>query len=278
MSSETPTQFSDVIRLQNLTYCYDDGTVALNGISFSITEGETVAIVGPNGAGKTTLVLHLNGILPQSRLSWWSGLIHGHGHGTGSSNSPKNRQRQGSIWVDGIELREETLLEIRKRVGLLFQDPDDQLFAMTVIEDVAFGPMNHGMDKTSAYAWARECLREVGLEALADRSPGHLSFGERKRVCLAGVLACRPSILVMDEPTANLDPRSRRRFIELTTRLKMTKMIVTHDLDMVVEICDRVLLMDQGLIVASGQPRELLSDSTLIEKHGLEVPLSLLLR
>lgn len=269
---DLPEQHEKAIRICDLTYRYADGVQALAGVSLEISRAETVAIVGPNGAGKTTLMLHLNGILPQARASWWAKVSHGHSH---SENATTTTDPKGGVWIDGIQVEPKALPEIRKRVGLLFQDPDDQLFALSVIDDVAFGPMNHGMRREDALKWALECLQLVGLEDLANRPPNHLSFGERKRVCLAGVLACRPTIIVMDEPTANLDPRARRRFIELTASLNMTKVIVTHDLEMVLEICGRAILIDQGRVVAEGDPAELLSNKELIEKHGLEVPVSL---
>lgn len=269
MTSQPPD--IDAIRLENLAYAYADGVAALRGLTVGIARGQTVALVGPNGAGKTTLLLHLNGILPQARTGWLAGLAHGHDHG----NQKGAASKDSGVWIEELKVSPKTAAEVRKRVGLVFQDPDDQLFAMTVREDVAFGPINHGMDRVSATAWAEECLAQVGLRHVADRQPHHLSFGERKRVCLAGVLACKPSILVMDEPTANLDPRARRRFLELISSLPMTKLIATHDLEMVLQICDRVLLLDAGQIVADGPPFELLSNRELIEKHGLEVPPSL---
>ena len=262
------------IRISGLTYRYADGMQALAGIDLEIDRGETVAIVGPNGAGKTTLMMHLNGILPQQKSSWWAKVSHGHSHSESGVLQEPQAESSG-VWIDGIKVGRKSLPEIRKRVGLLFQDPDDQLFALSVIDDVAFGPMNHGMARDDARKWAMECLQLVGLEHLADRPPNHLSFGERKRVCLAGVLACKPTIIVMDEPTANLDPRARRRFIELTKSLEMTKVIVTHDLEMVLEICGRAILLDGGKVVADGVPRQLLSDKELVEAHGLEVPVSL---
>lgn len=269
---DLPEKRQKAIQICDLTYRYADGVQALAGISLEIDQAETVAIVGPNGAGKTTLMLHLNGILPQSGPSWWAKVSHGHSHSeTGSAETGPT----SGVWIDGIKVERKALPEIRKRVGLLFQDPDDQLFALSVIDDVAFGPINHGMSRDDAHRWAVECLQRVGLEHLANRPPNHLSFGERKRVCLAGVLACRPTILVMDEPTANLDPRARRRFIELTASLDMTKVIVTHDLEMVLEICGRAILIDEGRVVAQGVPAELFSNKELIEKHGLEVPISL---
>lgn len=265
-------QTTDAIRLQGLTYAYADGVSALRGLTVGIARGQSVALVGPNGAGKTTLLLHLNGILPQARSGWLAGLAHGHEHG--EAGAGPSRADTG-VWIEGLKVSHKTAAEVRRRVGLLFQDPDDQLFAMTVREDVAFGPINHGMDRKSASQWAEQCLAQVGLAHVADRQPHHLSFGERKRVCLAGVLACKPTVLVMDEPTANLDPRARRQFLGLISSLAITKLIATHDLEMVLEICDRVLLLDEGQIVADGPPLELLSNKELIEKHGLEVPASL---
>ena len=180
-----------------------------------------------------------------------------------------------SVWIDGLEVCAQNAARVRRNVGLLFQDPDDQLFRTTVIEDVAFGPLNLGSNKIEARALALECLARVEMEHAADRPPHHLSFGERKRVCLAGVLACRPSVLVLDEPTANLDPRGRRRFIELIRGLPSTKLIATHDLEMVLETCTRTILLDGGQVVAEGPSREILGNIELVEAHGLELPLSL---
>jgi energy-coupling factor transporter ATP-binding protein EcfA2 len=225
--------------------------------------------VGPNGAGKSTLLLHLNGLLPGKARD----PVAHHHH---SANLPVSAAKPPAyVWIDGREVNARNAPEVRRRVGLLFQDPDDQLFCTTVIEDVAFGPLNLGVGKVEARALAMECLARVDLQHVADRPPHHLSFGERKRVCLAGVLACRPSVLVLDEPTANLDPRGRRRFIQLIRSLPSTKLIATHDLEMVLEICPRSILLDQGRIVGDGPSRELLGDAELVESHGLELPLSL---
>lgn len=259
----------DAIRLEQLSYGYNATAAALKGVSFGIEPGQTVALVGPNGAGKTTLLLHLNGILPEAKSGWLASLVHGHDHSAGGVKT------QGKVWIEGVQISPGTAAEIRMRVGLVFQDPDDQLFAMTVLEDVAFGPVNQGMERAAALNWAAECLEQVGLGHVANRPPHQLSFGERKRVCLAGVLACKPSVLVMDEPTANLDPRARRRFIGLIRSLPMTKFIATHDLEMVLEICDRAILLDAGEVVADQEPRALFSNKALIEEHGLEVPYSM---
>jgi cobalt/nickel transport system ATP-binding protein len=265
----SPDGTVDAVRVRGLEYRYPDGKEALRGVDLAIRAGETVALVGPNGAGKSTLLLHLNGLLPGKAR----GTI-GHSHAIGVGDG---RRRRPCVWIDGLEVNDRNASEVRRRVGLVFQDPDDQLFCNTVIEDVAFGPLNQGFAPAEARRIAEDCLRRVDLEGEAGRPPHHLSFGERKRVCLAGVLACRPSVLVMDEPTANLDPRGRRRFIRLAQGLECTMLIATHDLEMVLEVCRRVVLLDAGRIVADGPCREVLSDAELLDRHGLEQPLSLVL-
>ena len=260
----------EAIRVRGLAYRYPDGREALRGVELTIRAGETVALVGPNGAGKSTLLLHLNGLLPGKGR----GAI-GHSHAFGLGSGEGRRHLSPSVWIDGLEVNDRNASEIRRKVGLVFQDPDDQLFCNTVIEDVAFGPLNLGISPAESRRIAEDCLRRVDLEAEAGRPPHHLSFGERKRVCLAGVLACRPSVLVLDEPTANLDPRGRRRFIRLVQGLDCTMLIATHDLEMVLEVCRRVVLLDAGRIVADGPSREILSDTDLLESHGLERPSSL---
>lgn len=257
------------VRVAGLTYHYPDGQEALRGVDLSIEAGESVALVGPNGAGKSTLLLHLNGLLPGKAR----GTI-GHSHVI-SLPGEGRRARQPSVWIDGLEVNDRNGPEVRRRVGLVFQDPDDQLFCNTVIEDVAFGPLNLGMPAAEARRIALECLERVDLAARADRPPHHLSFGERKRVCLAGVLACRPSVLVLDEPTANLDPRGRRRFIRLVSELGRTTLVATHDLEMTLEVCSRVILLDAGRVVTDGPTREVFADARLLEEHGLEQPMSL---
>ncbi len=193
----------------------------------------------------------------------------------GSAAATARRAQRPSVWIDGLEVNDRNGPEVRRRVGLVFQDPDDQLFCNSVIEDVAFGPLNLGMTSAEARRIAEECLERVDLAAEAARPPHHLSFGERKRVCLAGVLACRPSVLVLDEPTANLDPRGRRRFIRLVQGLGSTMLIATHDLEMVLEVCGRVVLLDGGRVVADGPTLEVFGDADRLERHGLEQPLSL---
>jgi len=234
------------LSVTHLSYTYPDQTAALRDVSFDIGEGETVGLIGPNGAGKTTLLLHLNGLLPGR------GAVRVYGQST-----------------DGGDRR-----EIRRRVGLVFQDPDDQLFMPSVQDDVAFGPLNLGLPEEEVRARVRQALAQVGMEGVADRSPHHLSFGERKRVALATVLAMQPDVLVLDEPTANLDPRARRQFLDLLPTLPQTKLLATHDLEAVAELCPRVLLLDQGQLFADGPAADILREANLMATHGLEVPAS----
>ena len=268
MPLEPPRLPIPAVRVVDLEYHYPDGRHALRGIDLTIMPGESVALVGPNGAGKSTLLLHLNGLLPGRARG---GMLHSHGAPVSSSN----RNGDPDVWIDGIALVEKNAPEVRRRVGLVFQDPDDQLFSTSVLEDVAFGPLSLGKTRDEARRIAEECLARVELADAGDRAPHHLSFGERKRVCLAGVLACMPSILVLDEPTANLDPRGRRRFMELIRGLPATKLIATHDLEMVLELCNRTVLIDAGQVVANGLTRIILGDPNLLEAHGLEMPLSM---
>ncbi len=252
---------------RDLRYRYPDGREALRGVSFSLQAGASAALVGPNGAGKTTLLWHLNGLLPgRSRAP----LDH--------HSLPIGRRDAPCVWIDGIAVAEKHGPDVRRRVGLLFQDPDDQLFCDSVLEDVAFGPLNQGKPQAEARRIAQECLDRVELHNIGDRPPHHLSYGERKRVCLAGILACEPTILALDEPTANLDPRGRRTFMKLIGALPATKLIATHDLECVLQLCEHTIVLDAGQIVAEGPSRQLLSDAELMHAHGLEVPLSLALR
>jgi cobalt/nickel transport system ATP-binding protein len=271
MTRDAPDPPVAAVEVRDLSYRYPDGRHALRGVDLTIDAGETVALVGPNGAGKSTLLLHLNGLLPGKARDQHAGHAHGPGllaREPGGNGAPR-------VWIDGLEVNARNAPEVRRRVGLVFQDPDDQLFSTSVIEDVAFGPLNLGKSPAEARRIAVECLARVDLGGHAERVPHHLSFGERKRVCLAGVLACSPSVLVLDEPTANLDPRGRRRFIELIPSLPATKLIATHDLEMVLELCNRVILLDAGRVVAQGPTRTLLGDPNLLDAHGLEIPLSL---
>ncbi len=236
------------VRLTRLTYTYPDGTKALDGIDLDIACGERIAIVGPSGAGKSTLLLHLNGVLAGS----------------------------GAVRIMGANLDQTDLQQVRKQVGLLFQDPNDQLFCPTVLEDVAFGPLNLGVQEDEIPRRVEKALSDAGLNySMRNRSSHHLSLGERKRVAIATVLAMEPAILALDEPTSNLDPRNRRHLIELIGALPVTLLLATHDLEMVLSLCPRAVVMDRGKIWADGDSRKILSDTQLMTDRGLEVPLSL---
>lgn len=236
------------LELRDVRYRYPDGREALRGVSLTVATGECVGLIGPNGAGKSTLLLHANGILPD-RLG----------------ETP-------SVFVDGEPLTPASLARIRQRVGLLFQNPDDQLFCPTVFEDVSFGPRQMGLAGSALETRVFAALRQVGMEGSERRAPHHLSQGEKRRVCLAGVLACEPSVLVLDEPTSDIDPRGRRELMALLRGLPVTKLIATHDLEFVVHLCDRVVVADSGEIVADGTPAAILDDEPLMLRHGLERP------
>ena len=235
---------ADVLSVDNLHFHYPDGHKALKGVSLNLGEGDKVALVGPNGAGKSTLMLHLNGIL------------------TG----------EGEISVGGMRLVPENLPVIRSMVGLVFQNPDDQLFSPTVFEDVAFGPLHMGLPEDEVRLRVDEALGAVNMNHFADRLSHHLSVGEKKRISIATVLSMRPQILLLDEPSAGLDPRARRALINLLRDLPITMLICSHDLGMVRELFPRIVIMDQGEIVADGLTAEILEDEVLLEKHGLEKP------
>ncbi|MDI6873468.1 energy-coupling factor ABC transporter ATP-binding protein [Candidatus Solincola sp.] len=232
------------VEIRGLYYAYPDGTPALRGVDLLVEEGESVGIVGPNGAGKSTLLLHLNGIL------------------TG----------RGEVKIFGLPVVKENLREIRRRVGLVFQDPDDQLFSPTVFDDVAFGPLNMGFSRQEVAEAVERALREVGLTGLERKSAFHLSFGQKKRAAIATVLSMNPDLLVLDEPSSNLDPRARRELSELLQGVKITKVVVTHDLPFVFENCERVVVMDAGKVVADGNVFDILSNEELLQRHGLELP------
>ena len=237
-----------MIGVRGLSYRYPDGHDALLDVSFTLAPGERVALIGPNGAGKSTLLLHLNGLLPDRPPS-----------------TP-------AVTVDGLPVAEANLREIRRRVGLLFQDPDDQLFCPTVWEDVAFGPRQLGLREPELSRLVTESLAQVGLAGFEERLPHHLSRGEKRRACLAGLLACDARVLVLDEPTSDLDPRGRRELMALLSRLPVAQLIATHDLEFVVEICPRTIVLDGGRVVADGPTRRLLDDEPLMLAHGLERP------
>jgi len=236
------------IEIRDLRFRYPDGKDALNGITFSVADGECIGLVGPNGSGKSTLLLHLNGLLPESF------------------------PQKPAIVIYGRALGHDTAAEIRRDVGLLFQDPDDQLFCPTVYEDVAFGPQQFGFDDQKLKTVVTHALETTSLVGYENRSPHHLSSGEKRRVCLAGVMACEPRVLALDEPTSNLDPRGKRNLIQTLKSISSTKIIATHDLEMVVELCSRTIVLDHGTIVADGQTRELLGNESLMLAHGLEKP------
>jgi len=234
------------LRVSSLRHTYADGRAALNDLSFSIKAGECVAIVGPNGAGKTTLFLRLCGVLPGQL-----------GQIAIADLDPANAAQRKKL---------------PETVGVVFQNPDDQLFSPTVAEDVAFGPLNLGLDANTARTRVEEALDAVGLPHAGERVPFQLSGGEKRRAALAGVLAMRPSVFLLDEPTMFLDPRGRRELIGLIRSLPATKLIATHDLDLVLDCCRRVLILDNGQLVADGETETLLADATLMQQHGLEVP------
>jgi cobalt/nickel transport system ATP-binding protein len=239
------------IEIENLRYRYHDGTEALRGVSLVIQPGECVGLLGPNGSGKSTLLLHLNGILPEKL--------------TGNA----------SVRVFGEPITQQNLDQVRRRVGLLFQDPDDQLFCPTVFEDVAFGPQQLGLAGAPLAERVEQALTQVGLAGYGHRSTHHLSHGEKRRACLAGVLACEPSVLILDEPTSGLDPRGRREFKHLLESISATKLIATHDLEWAVELCSRVIVLDGGTVVADGPTAAVLNDEERMLAHGLERPHSL---
>ena len=237
-----------IVEATDLCYAYPDGTRALEKISFRIEHGESVALVGANGAGKSTLLLHLNGCL-----------------------APE----QGSVRVGDYPITPATLAGVRRSVGMVFQDPDDQLFMPTVFDDVAFGPLNLGLPAAEAEARAMRALETVAAGHLRDRPPYKLSGGEKRAVAIATVLSMSPDILIMDEPTASLDPRSRGVLIELLRCFEHTKIIATHDLDMALDLCTRTIVLREGRVEADGATSELLRDAELLERSGLALPLRL---
>jgi cobalt/nickel transport system ATP-binding protein len=237
-----------IVELKNLRHVYPDGTAALRDVSFRITHGESVAIIGANGAGKSTLLMHLNGYLAPS---------------------------SGTIRIGDFPLSKGTLPEIRRTVGMVFQEPDDQLFMPTVYDDVAFGPLNLGLAGAELDACVTAALERVGAAHLAGKAPYHLSGGEKRRVAIATVLSMSPDILVMDEPTNGLDPYARRQLISLLKEFTHTKIFTSHDLDMVLELCERVIVLKEGEVRADGPALEIFRDEALLAECRLEKPLSM---
>jgi len=232
---------AEIVRIESLSFSYPDGQSALSNVSLTIGQGETVALIGPNGAGKSTLLLHLNGIL----------------------------RSNGLVKVFGRPIDDENLREVRSKIGLVFQNPDDQLFSPTVFDDVAFGPLNLGYSEAEVRQSVTRALDWVGMIGYEQRSPHHLSLGEKKRIAIATVLVMNPEILVIDEPTGNLDPRSKWSLIGLLKRLPMTKIIASHDLELVQVLCQRAIVLDQGRIIADGATDYILADARLLKAHGL---------
>jgi cobalt/nickel transport system ATP-binding protein len=230
--------------VENLSFSYPDGQMALRNVSLRIGCGEKVALVGPNGAGKSTLILHFNGIL----------------------------NGQGQVHVAGLPVTRSNLPIIRAKVGLVFQNPDDQLFSPTVFEDVAFGPLHMGLPEDEVRARVARALGQVSMSHYAERLSHHLSVGEKKRIAIATVLSMEPEILVLDEPSAGLDPRARRGLITLLRDLPLTMLVSTHDMLMARELFPRMVIMDEGRIVADGPTEWLMNDAGLLEAHGLERP------
>jgi cobalt/nickel transport system ATP-binding protein len=233
------------VSVAGLRFAYPDGTVALHGVDLEIGRGERVAVLGPNGAGKSTLVLHLNGI---------------------------HRPQRGGVVIDGLPVDRANLAEIRRRVGIVFQDPDDQLFMPTVGDDVAFGPAQAGLRDAELDRRVTAALEAVGMGEQRQAAPHHLSFGQRRRVAIATVLATEPRVLVLDEPTANLDPAARRELTAVLASLDLTLLVVTHDLPYALETCSRALILDRGRIVADGPVVGVLADADLLAAHRLYLP------
>jgi cobalt/nickel transport system ATP-binding protein len=236
------------VELKDLSFAYPDGRIALTDVSLAIEAGENVGLVGPNGAGKSTLLMHLNGILPEIQPT------------------------RPSVFINDVAISRSSLLQVRREVGLLFQDPDDQIFCPTVYEDVAFGPRQLGLPEEEVRSLVREALTKVGLGGYDERSPHHLSSGEKQRVCLAGLLVCQPKVLALDEPSRGLDPRGKRQLVALLQSISTTKIIATHDLELVVRLCPRAIVLDAGKVVGDGPALTLFSDEEFMLAHGLEKP------
>ena len=234
----------EIIKIENLSYAYPDGQSALTDINLTVCRGESVALIGPNGAGKSTLLLHLNGIL----------------------------RTEGKVSVFSEAITDKNLKEVRRRVGLVFQNPDDQLFSATVFDDVAFGPLNLGYSEAEVRQSVTDALAKVGMSGFERRSSHHLSLGEKKRIAIATILSMRPEVMVLDEPTSNLDPQGKWRLIELLREMPVTRIIATHDLELVAALCGRVVILDKGRLVVDDAAARILNDIPLLEAHGLSRP------
>jgi cobalt/nickel transport system ATP-binding protein len=231
-----------LLQIERLHFAYPDGTRALHGIDLSIAAAERVGLIGPNGSGKSTLLMCMSGL--------FSG--------------------QGCIRVEGVDMSTARAASIRDRVGLIFQSPDDQLFMPTLADDLAFGPINQGLSDAQVHERVHRVAEQMGLEKMLDRAPHHLSMGQKRNAAIAAVLAMQPSILLMDEPSSNLDPRSRRHLIDILLSLHATMLIASHDLALVGRVCERVVVIDEGRIVADGPTAQIIENATLMEQHGLE--------
>ncbi len=237
---------ANALEVQNLSYHYPDGTEALHEVNVLLSHEQNVALLGPNGAGKSTLISHLNGILPA---------------------------QTGTVLIEDVPLSPETLTLVRQRVGVVFQDPDDMLFMTSIYDDIAFGPRNLGLPEEEVVRRVKKALVDMGIEGLAQKPGMHLSFGQKKRAALASVLAMEPVVLILDEPTSNLDPRGRRQMMDLLRSLDVTLLIATHDLDLAWELCGRALVLDEGKLVADGPTHEIMGNRELMLTHGLDIPL-----
>jgi len=249
------------VEVDRLDYHYPDGVGALSGVRMAVAPGERVALLGPNGAGKSTLLLHLAALLPERQR-----YVHRHS----LSDVVHRHDAAPRVAVDGIVASSKTVGEIRERVGIVFSDPDDQLIGLTVQEEVEFGPRARRWPAAEIAAVVAEALSAVGLAGFEHRSPHHLSAGEKRRLCIAGVLACRPGLLLLDEPSGGLDPRGRRELGELLQGLEATQVVASHDLDFVARLCSRAVILDRGAIVAQGETSVLLADRSLLRRYGLD--------
>jgi len=229
------------VEIEKLSFSYPDGQQGLKDITLVVYPGENLAVIGPNGAGKSTLLLHLNGIL----------------------------RGNSTVKIFGLSVEEKNLKEIRRKVGLVFQDPEDQLFSPTVFDDVAFGPINMGYSESEVKQRVTEALNWVGMIGYEQRSPHHLSIGEKKKIAIATVLSLSPELLVLDEPSSNLDPRSKWSLIELLRQLPKTKIVAAHDLELVKALCQRTIILDEGKVVAEGDTTSIINDVPLLKAHGL---------